>query len=303
MNEIKICLLGGDRRQIALARTLGEKGYECALWGVFPPGGTGETFTGVRCADAQSAVTGSRAVILPLPATADGVRVHCPLPDHTLPEARQELRLTHLMEMVPHGVPLLAGRPGDVLRTMARDAGLRLIDYYEREEVQIRNSVPTAEGALALAMRELPVTVFGAPCTVLGYGRVGRRLSEILRALGAQVTVAARSLRDLSWAAVSGCRVRPLPEYLRQPDACAVLFNTIPTPVVDEECMDRLPPDALCIELASSPGGFTPQALKNSRQRILRAPSLPGAVAPDSAGRILGEAIARILEEEGVGRA
>ena len=303
MNTPKICLLGGDLRQLSLAQTLCERGCECALWGVrlpdaesAPSGG----FPGVRCADAASAVSGSRAVVLPLPATTDGVRVHCPMPDPDLPEVRHELRLTHLFSLMPRGVPLLAGRAPEVLRAMARDARVPLIDYYDCEEVQIRNSVPTAEGALALVLRELPVTIFGTSFAVLGYGRVGRRLSESLRALGASVTVAARSEEQLAWARLSGCRAVPLAEYLAAPPPCAAVFNTIPAPIVPAAYLDALPPEAVYIELASAPGGLESGAAKSSGRRILRAPSLPGKTAPRTAGQILGDAVVHILEKEGV---
>lgn len=299
MNETKICLLGGDTRQITLARHLAECGYETAVWGlVLPEGGESPAF--VRCADAESAVRGSRAVILPLPATADGVRVNCRQADGALPLARCELRLTRLMEMMPPGCLLLAGMPGDLLRAMAREANITLIDYYDCESVQIRNAVPTAEGAVALAMNALPVTIFGSDCTVLGYGRIGRRLASILHALGAHVTVAARSDRDLCQAEISGCTARPLSEFLAMPGQPDVLFNTIPAPVLTRDAMERLPASSIYIELASAPGGIEASAVKLCRQTILHASSLPGKVAPVTAGRILFASVRRILASEGV---
>ena len=187
MNDIKICVLGGDTRQLSLARHLSLSGYETAVWGLPTSDGTDTVsaycadFGGVRCADPESAVSGSRAVILPLPATTDGVRVNCAPSERGDPTTQRELRLTHLMQILPKGVLLLAGRPGDVLRSMARDENVRLIDYYDLEEVQIKNAVPTVEGAIAIAMRELPITLFEARCTILGYGRIGKRLLHYVR--------------------------------------------------------------------------------------------------------------------------
>ena len=149
MNDIKICVLGGDTRQLSLARHLSLSGYEPAVWGLPTSDGTDTVsaycadFGGVRCADPESAVSGSRAVILPLPATTDGVRVNCAPSERVDPTTQRELRLTHLMQILPKGVLLLAGRPGDVLRSMAPDENVRLIDYYDLEEVQIKNAVPT----------------------------------------------------------------------------------------------------------------------------------------------------------------
>lgn len=295
MNETKICLLGGDTRQTSLARCLSEVGYETAVWGI--PFADGVPFGGVKCSNPADAVAGSRAVILPLPASTDGVRVHC---TSVRQEMQKELRLTELIEMLRPGTILLAGKPGDVLKSMARDANIKLIDYYDCEEVQIKNAIPTAEGAVALAMEGLPITLYGADAVILGYGRIGQRLASVLCALGARVTVAARSQRDLTWARIAGCTARPLYEFLADPGRQDVIFNTVPAPILSAEVLDKLTPSALLIELASAPGCMDPAAHRVCRLKIIRAASLPGRVAPSTAGRILYETILRILAEEGV---
>lgn len=306
MNQNKICLLGGDTRQIALACYLSHAGYECAVWGLPISAADMENnpfcpeFGGVVCADAESAVSESRAVILPLPATTDGVRIPCPAMHPDAPTIRRELRLTQLMEMLTPPVLLLAGMPGNVLQNMARDANIPLIDYYDCEEVPIQNAVPTAEGALAIAIQELPVTLYTARCTVLGYGRIGRRLADMLRALGAVVTVVARSEKDLCWAKISGCQTMTLPEFQTSPGVPDMIFNTVPAPILTGDTLRCLPANTRILELASAPGGIEPGLQKDCRQKIIRAASLPGKTAPYSAGRILYESIARILTEKGV---
>ncbi len=55
--------------------------------------------------------------------------------------------------------------------------GFDVKDYYKREELVIRNCIPTAEGALQIAMQELAVTVNGSTVLVIGYGRVKPALS------------------------------------------------------------------------------------------------------------------------------
>ncbi len=305
MHDTKICLLGGDTRQYSLANHLAACGYETAVWGIPLPAENGNvtpdtSFGGVKCADPQSAVSGSRAVILPLPASRDGVRVNCIMPADKAAEFCLDLRLTELMEMLQPGTLLLAGKPNDVLRTMARDANIKLIDYYDCEEVQIKNAIPTVEGAIALAMEGMPITLHGASVTVLGYGRIGHRLAYVLHALGAHVTVAARSYKDLTWAKTAGYTALNLNAFLSEPGCPDVLFNTIPAPILTAEVLAILPPSALLIELASAPGGIDPTAVRTARQKIIRATSLPGLVAPYSAGKILFETIQRILGEEGV---
>ena len=52
--------------------------------------------------------------------------------------------------------------------------------YYDREDVCVENAIPTAEGAAAVAISELPVTLHGSNVAVLGFGRVARQINHNL---------------------------------------------------------------------------------------------------------------------------
>ena len=66
------------------------------------------------------------------------------------------------------------------------------------------NAVPTAEGAVQIAMEELPITLHRARVLVLGFGRLGKLAAHRFAALGAKVSVAARKWADLAWAEAYG---------------------------------------------------------------------------------------------------
>lgn len=71
----------------------------------------------------------------------------------------------------------------EVVREEAEKRGLTIHDYFEREELAIHNAVPTAEGAIQLAMEETPITLYGSRCLVTGFGRVARALCRLLVAM------------------------------------------------------------------------------------------------------------------------
>ena len=72
-----------------------------------------------------------------------------------------------------------------------------VLDYFHDEFLTAANAAITAEGALLLAMEQLPVTLADTPVLVIGWGRIGQLLSRKLQALGAHVTASARRSRDL----------------------------------------------------------------------------------------------------------
>ena len=130
-------------------------------------------------------------LILPMPVTQDGGFLHTPFGSHAI-------RLSELLPLVqPEGL-VLGGRLTAQERSRIEAAGLRCADYALQETFALRNAVPTAEGAIQIAMQELPVVLHRLPCLILGAGRVSRALQSRLQALGAAVTVAARRCTDLA---------------------------------------------------------------------------------------------------------
>lgn len=295
-SDIKLAVIGGDVRQLWLARALAADGYEVAVCGADSQTGEGILGGAVRCVTLSDALGLCDAVILPLPYTSDGRRVNCPLGG--------EILLSDVFGGVPRGTLILAGRVDDAVRALALSSGLEIEDYYEREDVCVANAIPTAEGAAAVAMTELPVTLHDAEVAILGFGRVARAVAYLLKGFGAKVTVAARRDDDLAWIRLYG--YMPL-RFSRINELCSgydVIFNTVPARVIDDDFLSRFaaepPPWKLIIDLASKPGGADPDAAKARGVKLIRALSLPGRVAPATSGLILRSGIAALLEKHGI---
>ena len=298
----KIGILGGDRRMLTVAARLAEEN-ECAVWGFDLAdvcGNSAGLHSCVRCADPESAVRGSEAVILPLPCASVEDRLNCPLAGEGA-----SVSLTGILRQMQPGTLLCGGMLPTGLKRLAAEYGVRAVDYFESEELQILNAVPTAEGALAACMREIPRTVCGMKTAVLGYGRVGRTLANRLHALGAEVIAAARSKRDLSWAETDGCRPMPLPEFRKAPPQVEAIFNTIPSPVIDGELLGRLSRDTVLFELASGGADLLETEHAEAEKygiRLIPLPSLPGRVFPVTAGEIISRTVRELLRQHREGK-
>lgn len=287
----KLALIGGDLRQMVTARTLAAEGYEVAVFAM-------DTYAGdwggvTRAADLLSAVGGADLVILPLPVTQDDERLHCPLTRHTV-------LLTEVFDALTPGQRAVGGKISAHVRALADRRGILLSDYLQREELAVANAVPTAEGALAIAMAEVPYTIHGARCLILGYGRVAKALAKTLSAVGADVTVAARKPEDLAWIDANGQTPLSFADLTQgdTPLAFDIVFNTVPEQIVGAQLLSRLPNDVLLLDLASAPGGFDHDWAKAHGYHVIWALSLPGKTAPVTAGRIISDSIRYILQEE-----
>ena len=281
-----IWLLGGDRRQAELARLLAMDGHQVHTWAL-EEGLPAEEAGMAR--QPPDGLAQADCVILPLPA-ADGTALHSPL-SHFHPALRQ------VFDALVPGQLVLAGKVDPGLRALAQEHGVQLLDYFAREELAVANAVPTAEGAVQIAMEQLPVTLHGTPVLVVGFGRIGQATALRLAALGAQVTVAARRWEALAWAQALGFQGLLLSQLAQEPRPYPLVVNTVPALVLGKEVLPRFPAGCLILDLASKPGGVDRCAAERCGLPVIHALSLPGKVAPVTAAAILQTTIYHMLQE------
>lgn len=76
---------------------------------------------------------------------------------------------------------------------------VNVIDILKKEELAVLNSIPTAEGAIEVAMKNSEITLHNSRVLILGFGRIGKVLAKMLHGIGAKVYVEARKEEDFSW--------------------------------------------------------------------------------------------------------
>ena len=74
----------------------------------------------------------------------------------------------------------------------------KTVDINKDEYFAFLNAVPTAEGAISIALKEKGMTMFTRSCLIVGFGRIGKILAHRLDGLKANITVAARNPKDLA---------------------------------------------------------------------------------------------------------
>lgn len=149
-------------------------------------------------------------------------------------------------------------------------------------------------------MEELPITLHGARVLIIGYGRLGKLLAHRISGLGARVSVSARNYADLAWAEAFGYGVEHTGQLEGWLCGYDLVINTVPARVLGEIALTDLRAGCLVIDLASKPGGVDFEAAARLGVRVIWALSLPGKVAPVTAGRSIKNTIYNIFHEMGV---
>ncbi|MBQ8716541.1 MAG: hypothetical protein IJY43_01685 [Clostridia bacterium] len=290
-----IAILGGDSRQLSLAKRLVKEGIQIRAYGL-PQRDLSSSIEYFE--DWKEAIKDISAVLLPLPASSDSKHLFLPLFD-----VSEGPLLKELFQSVGQNVVIAGGKFSPAVKACAKEYGVRLYDYFECEELQTKNALPTAEGAIFILMREIPRTVSGLSVAVTGFGRVAKALIKLLLAMGATVTVVARKHSDIEAAKALGCKTVHLTgkEAMKTlATGQSVIFNTVPHWLFGEELLSEMSTETLIIDLASSPGGVDVNAAALHGIRVIWALSLPGKYAPVTAGEIIAESVLSHLREEGV---
>ena len=88
--------------------------------------------------------------------------------------------LAELVARLHPGITLLGGKL-EPWRDRLESTGAVVLDYFQDELLTAANAAVTAEGAVLLAMEQLPVTLAGTPVLVTGWGRIGQLLHQTAR--------------------------------------------------------------------------------------------------------------------------
>ena len=121
----------------------------------------------------------------------------------------------------------------------------------------------------------------------IGWGRSGKCLARLLKAVGADCRVFARKAEDRAMLTALGYRAVDREGMLRLMPSMELVINTAPEPVLDEGQADLCP--GMRMDLASKPGILG--------DNVIRARGLPGRIAPESSGELIAQTVIRLWKE------
>lgn len=190
---------------------------------------------------------------------------------------------------------VLVGMTSTYLLNLKEKYNFSLIETAELNDFAILNSIPSAEGAIAKAMELTSITIHNSKSMVIGFGRVGITLARMLKGLGANTYVAARSSEQLARALEMNCHLVELEDMDEKLPEMEIIFNTVPSLILPRQKLKLLNRDCVIIDLASAPGGLDYNAAEELGITAYLAPGLPGRVAPVTAGNILGSVYPELI--------
>jgi len=289
LTGVQVVLAGGDARQLEVIRRLTELDASVTIAGFDR---LDMPFPGAVRADwSPELLAHADAVLLPAVGTEDDGSIPAVFTDRVMKLTEQ-----HVSAM-PIASKIYAGMAKPYLKELCENHHRALVELFERDDVAIYNSIPTAEGAIMMAIQNTDITIHGSVCMILGLGRTGLTLARTLQGLGARIKAGVRREDAFARAFEMGFEPFYMPDLARQSGDIDLLFNTIPHMIVTAQVIAQLPLRACIIDLASRPGGTDFRFAEKRGIKALLAPGLPGIVAPKTAGRIIANSLVQLILE------
>ena len=270
-------LLGGDSRQLYLSRILAQNGFNVTVH-----------YDKDSSFSMEEAIKNNDVLLCPIPFTKDGISL-------LSVDETDDLGIGNILSLLTPEHTLFGGNIPTYVKDFARDNKIACFDYMDMEDITVKNTIATAEGAIAEAIRLSPGLIHRRQCLVTGFGRCGRTLALKLKGLDGDVTVADRKESQLVLAGSMGFHTCQLSGLFSDLGKYFYIFNTIPASVFEKDSILLMNPEVTIIDIASAPGGVDFNFCKEQGIRAKLCPGLPGIYGPQASAEILFEAIVKHL--------
>lgn len=291
MNKpINMLIAGGDNRTIPIIQHFSNYGINLFVAGFDSLDLENDNVRKVSLGQMDFSIL--NAILLPVSGTDSSGYIESTYSDKTIRLTEQMLANT------PNDFVIYTGISTDYLDNLVAKTGRKLVRIFKRDDIAIYNSIPTAEATLQIAMQETTKTIHGSNVIIIGFGRIGLTIARIFSAVGANVTATARRTEHFARMyemGISGLSTTEIENNIDQFDIC---INTVPHLVLDSSIISKMKANTLIIDLASKPGGTDFDFAKKQNINAIHALGLPGKVAPETAGEIIGKVLLEMLVEE-----
>lgn len=220
-------------------------------------------------------LTATDAVLLPIPATRDSVNINCPITKRIIP--------LDMFKALPKSVKVFGGGKTNINN---------YTDLLSLDEFALKNCVLTAEGAIAYAIENTEFSLWKSRVLIIGYGRLGKILTDRLKCFNPALTVSARSKKDFSMLDSLGINHIKTNEISNASGQFDIVFNTVD--IRFDSGVAQSLSEAYFFDL-SSRGGFVSETAENYGIKYIALPSIPAKTAPDTAGKIIAETVIELL--------
>lgn len=269
-------IIGGDKRQKELIKCLSSHSFRCRYLA-----------KDEKCED----ISEFTHVILPVPVTKDGINIYCD-------DSTYNFKLCDIIGALNKNQVVIGGAMSGKLKDSLKEKEIGFYDILNDEDFAISNAYLTAQGCLRLLLESTQDYIPGSKVLIIGFGRVAFALSLILKAIGVDVYIAARSTKQLEKAKYLGYKTIKLNSIEGSIYYFDYIFGTVPKTILTYDIIRQIRDDCIYFELASKPFTANRQDFISLGKKYVFGGSLPGKYLPTGSGKLLYEHIMQFISKQ-----
>ncbi len=164
-----IGFLGGDLRIVKLAELFSKDGYKVYTYGLEE---AQFKENNIRKTTLTNMIENTSTIFSNIPFSKDKETIYAPF-------SKEVLKIKEILPSLKNK-KLIVGAINKELLEIANESKVEVTDILENEALAILNAIPTAEGAIQIAMEESEKTLHNSKILILGFGRIGKILAKML---------------------------------------------------------------------------------------------------------------------------
>lgn len=165
----------------------------------------------------------------------------------------------------------------------------QILDLLKDPWYLAHNALLTAQAAAGILLPKLECSFPDAPTLILGWGRIGKCLDQLLRQVGIPVSVYARKPENQAMLSALGYTAVTRDAIASELPKFKCIINTAPARILTDEEEHLIRKDCIQIDLATIRG--------LTGDKVLHARGLPGKFKAEASGKLIAQTILRHSKE------
>lgn len=175
---------------------------------------------------------------------------------------------------------LISGMIPDKYEKILKENKNYVVDLLKNEDYIIFNAKITVEGIIKYLIENTKTSLFNSKILVLGYGRIGKILCNVLKSFTENIYCVTYSKEETEIARANTINVileEDLEKFLKNFE---IIINTVPKIILDSKKLNMLYKEAFVLDVASKPGGIDQDFAQKNKINYMWKLGIPSEISP-----------------------
>ncbi len=264
-----ICLIGGDKRNLELAKLLIKDNENCI-----------KTFANEKMqidniekySSLENAIKESEIIITGVPVSKDGKYL---VGKYT----NLEIELKKFLPKLKNVLLVTGNVPEEFEKNLQKNNN-DILDLLKDESYTMANAKFTVEGIIKYLIENTEDTIFNNNILVIGYGRIGKILCNVLKNFTENIFCITNKDEEIEVIKANAINTITYENFEKNLSKFKIIVNTVPHLVLDDKKLAMLNKEVFILDVASKPGGIDCKFAQKNNINYLWKLGIPGEISP-----------------------